>query len=261
VQDRGEYWIFQCQPWRFHGRCLVAEGEDIMSKFSIALMLASVFASTTFAAAPADTQTPRTKREAANAWTEAGLEKVNVKGLDLVYAQPGSSLAGYSKVLLHPISVAFQRNWERQTTPGSRTPIRAKDSQRIKDRLSTLVREELAKELGQGGYQIVEAAADDVLEVDMSIVDLKITAPDIPAANVRTFAVSAGEMTLVAELRDSASGDLIMRVFDRAQARESFSPQRITNVENAAEARAAASGWAKALRKELDLAKSVGGKS
>jgi hypothetical protein len=233
-----------------------------MSKFSIALMLATLLASTAFAATPADTQTPRTKREAANAWTEAGLEKVNVKGLDLVYAQPGSSLAGYSKVMLHPISVAFQRNWERQATPSSRTPIRAKDSQRIKDRLSALVREELAKELGQGGYQIVEAAGDDVLEVDMSIVDLKITAPDVPAAGrVETFAVSAGEMTLVAELRDSASGDLIMRVFDRAQARESFSPQRITSVENAAEARAAASGWAKALRKELDLAKSVGGKS
>jgi len=84
-------------------------------------------------------------------------------------------------------------------------------------------------------------------------------APDIQSAGrVTTFAVSAGEMTLVAALRDSVSGDVVMRIFDRAQARESFRPQRITSVDNAAEARDAASGWAKALRKELDLARTVG---
>jgi hypothetical protein len=62
-------------------------------------------------------------------------------------------------------------------------------------------------------------------------------------------------MTLVAELRDSGTGDIIMRVFDRTLAHESYRPQRITSVDNAAEARSAAVGWAKALRNELDLAK------
>jgi len=232
-----------------------------MGRFSIVLVLAAAFASVSLAAAPADTKTPRTKRDAASAWTEAGLEKVQVKGLDLVYAQPGASLAGYRKILLRPISVAFERNWERQSTSSSRIPIKSKDAQRIKDRLSALVHEEVVKELGQAGYQVVDAAGDDVLDVEMSIVNLDVNAPDVPTAGrVTTFAVSAGEMSLVAELRDSVSGDIVMRIFDRAQARESFRPQRITSIENAAEARNAANGWAKALRKELDLAKGIGSK-
>jgi len=65
-------------------------------------------------------------------------------------------------------------------------------------------------------------------------------------------------MTLVAALRDSVSGDIAMRIYDRAQARESFRPQRITSVDNISEARDAAKGWARALRTALDLARTVG---
>jgi hypothetical protein len=77
--------------------------------------------------------------------------------------------------------------------------------------------------LNDGGYRLVDAPGDDVLDVEMSIIDLDVAAPDIQSAGrVETFAVSAGEMTLVAALRDSVSGDIVMRIFDRAQARESF---------------------------------------
>jgi len=228
-----------------------------MNKFSIALLSALVCAP--FAIALADT--PPSKSDATSAWTEGGLEKVTVKGLDTVYTKPGSSLASYTKVLLGPISVSFRRGWEKQSAPGSRISIRAQDSQRIKDKLAKLVREEVVKQLEEGGYKIADAVDDDVLEVNMAIVNLNVNAPDIQSAGrVTAYAVSAGEMTLVAELRDAATGDIITRVFDRALARESFRPQRITSVDNAAEARSAAAGWAKALRSELDLAKGAGGK-
>jgi hypothetical protein len=227
-----------------------------MNKQSITWLLAAAIACAPCFVAPANAQTPRNKSDAAGAWSENGLEKIQVKGLDLVYAKPGSSLAGYTKVLLRPIDVTFRRNWEKQSAPGSRIPIGAKDSQRIKDRLSALVREEVSKELAAGGYQIADAPGDDVLDVKMSIVDLNVAAPDLQSAGrVTTFAVSAGEMTLVAELRDSATGDIVMRVFDRSLAHESYRAQRITSVDNAAEARSAAIGWAKALRNELDLAR------
>jgi hypothetical protein len=75
------------------------------------------------------------------------------------------------------------------------------------------------------------------------------------STHVSTYAVSAGEMSLVADLRDSASGDVLVRVFDHASANESTWPHQITDVENVAEARAAA--WARALRSELDLAKAA----
>lgn len=232
-----------------------------MRKFSSALLFASALLCVPFVAAQSDKEIPKSRREAASAWSEAGLEKIKVKGLDVVYARPGATLAGYTKVKLAPISVAFQRNWEKQAAPGSRMPISAKDSQRIRERLSALVREEFVRELGEGGYTLTDTAGEDVLDLNMSIIELRIAAPDIKTAGrVDTYAVSAGEMTLVADLRDSVTGDIAMRIFDRGEAHENFRAQRITSIENEAEARHLASGWAKAMRRELDLAKGVGAK-
>jgi len=229
-----------------------------MNRLAMILLLAVGGVCTVSAQAPAG-EAPKSRRAAATNWSEEGLVKIAVKGLDVVYAKPGATLAGYKKMMVRPISVAFQRDWERQSAPGSRMPIGAKDSQRIKDGLAALVREEVVRQLSDGGYTLVDAPGEDVLDVELSIIDLNVAAPDIQSAGrVETFAVSAGEMTLVAALRDSVTGDVAMRIFDRAQARESFRPQRITSVDNISEARDAAKGWAKALRKALDLARTVG---
>ncbi len=230
-----------------------------MTNKSFIQLILCAFACMVLAPAWAATVVTSQKRELAAAWSEEGLQKVPVKGLDVVYARPHASLGSYKKIILRPVSVAFRRNWSSKTLPGSNQRISAKDSQGIKDRLSGLVREELVKQLTAGGYQLVDEAGDDVLDVTASVANLDVTAPDVPTVGrVNTYAVSAGEMSLVADLRDSVTGDIVMRVFDHAAARESSRPMRITNAETAAEARALTSGWAKALREALDVAKSVG---
>jgi hypothetical protein len=199
---------------------------------------------------------PRNKREAEAEWSADGLQKTKVKGLDLVYARPGASLEGYKRVLLPPVSVTFRKEWH--NPPASPYRMSADDAARIKGRLSALVRDELAKELGKGGYELADAPGDDVLELDMSIIDLHAAAPDIQTAGrVEVFAFSAGEMTLVAELRDSVSGDTIMRIYDRARSMETGDVRRITVVENTQQAGILAGHWARAIRRELDLARGV----
>jgi hypothetical protein len=225
-----------------------------MNRVSIALLAASAFVVASFPQARAeDLPGP------ASAWGEGGLVKMNTKGLDVVYAKPGATLAEYHQVLLRPISVSFAKNWEQSVTSGSRIRITTADSQRIKDKLSALLREEVEKQLHDGGYKMATAAGDDVLDVTMAIVNLYVTAPDVNQQNLRnSYGVSAGEMSLVVELRDSATGDIIARAFDRNLASESYRPMRISSVDNAAEARAAAKGWAEALRKALDRSKGIG---
>ena len=199
---------------------------------------------------------PQNKREAEAEWSADGLHKTKVKGLDLVYARPGASLEGYKQVLLRPISVTFRKEWH--NPPGDPYRMNAADAERIKGRMSALVREELRKELDKGGYSLVEAPGEDVLELQMSIIDLHAAAPDVqPVGRVDVFAFSAGEMTLVAELRDSVSGDTIMRIYDRARAMETSQLQRITVVQNVQEAGILAGHWARAIRRELDLARGV----
>jgi hypothetical protein len=210
------------------------------------------------AAAPAcaDEPLPASKKQAAAAWSEDGLQRVEARGLDVVYARPGASLASFTRVWIRPVAVSFRRDWERAGAPGGHGRLRSTDAERIKAKLSGLVRDALLRRLEDGGYALVDGPGDDVLDVQLSIIDLYVTAPDVPTAGrVEVYAVSAGEMSLVAELRDSVSGEVVTRAFDHQRARETMRPERITRVDNAAEAEAAAQLWAKALREVLDAAR------
>ncbi len=41
-----------------------------------------------------------------------GLQKINIKGIDMAYALPGATLSGYSKVMIDPIGVRFHKDWK-----------------------------------------------------------------------------------------------------------------------------------------------------
>src|SRR5262249_44435691 len=98
----------------------------------------------------------------------------------------------------------------------------------------------------------------DVLEVSLSIVDLFIAAPDVKnSVHTTTYGISAGEMSLVAQLGDSLSGGVLRRAFDRSTATGTPCGHQITGLETEAEGRRGAQQWAKALRRELDLARSA----
>jgi hypothetical protein len=203
--------------------------------------------------APPPVNVPRTEAQ----WTEDGLRKVEVPGLDLVYAREGASLAGYQKVLLRPVQVAFRRDWGRDPQAGTR--IRSEDSQQIKSELARIIREETLAELAKGGYALADAPGEGVLEVGVSIADLYLNAPDLPSAShVTYYTMSVGEMTLIAELRDAPTGDLIARVLDRKADREHIDLRITTSVDNVAAARDAARSWARILRAQLDSARKIG---
>ena len=82
--------------------------------------------------------------------------------------------------------------------------------------------EEFARELQAGGrYPVTTDSGPDVLRVQAGIVNLYINAPDTGSGRSRTIVSSAGEMTLIAELTDSASGQVLARVADRREAASS----------------------------------------
>jgi hypothetical protein len=73
----------------------------------------------------------------------------------------------------------------------------------------------------------------------------------------RTYVVSAGAMTLVAELADSKSGDVLARLVDRREARSTGRVSLSDSVSNQGEARSIAASWALILRKALDKARGI----
>jgi hypothetical protein len=88
-------------------------------------------------------------------------------------------------------------------------------------------------------------------------VDLDIAAPDTraPGAQPTRYVISPGEMTLLAELRDSESGALLARAADRQRGRQTGDLQVATGATNAAAAQRAFQFWAGVLRGALDAAR------
>jgi hypothetical protein len=201
------------------------------------------------------------KADVEEAMSHDGLRKISVKGIDLAYARPGATLAGYNRIKLDPIEVAFHRDWD-PTMSRSRIKISAEQREAIRTSVAKLVQEEFAKELQRNSsYQLVNEAGPDVLRVKTNIVNLRVAAPDTGTAGpARTYVVSAGEMSLVAELYDSETGEVLARVVDRREARSSPTLVYTNNVTNENEFRVIASTWARILRSSLDKAHGIGKK-
>lgn len=188
-----------------------------------------------------------------------GLQKSKVRNIDLAYVRPGATLAAYRRVKLDPVEVSFSPSWN-PTRTGSSLKLSSQEKESIRSGVARLVEEEFAREIQAGGrYAVVGESGADVLRVKAAIVNLYINAPDTGMGRQRTIVRSAGEMTLVAELADSATGQVLARVADRREAPDTR--MQITNgVVNESEARMIAAGWAKTLKKALDNAQAIGAK-
>ena len=189
------------------------------------------------------------------------LQPVKIRGLDVAFVLPGATLGGYTKVLIEqPIDVSFHKDWN-PTVAGSRRRLSTDEQLKIRSGVAKVVYDTFVKELGRGGYSVVTDPGPDVLGVKAQIINLYVTAPDVmTAGRSRTYVVSAGQMTLIAELSDSETGEVLAQVGDRKVARSTGRFTLSSSVFNTAEAQSAASSWARILRTALDSAKDIGKK-
>lgn len=185
-----------------------------------------------------------------------GLERIDSKTVDALFRRPGADLSVYSKLLMRPLEVQLAKNWDPQSSGSALYRMNEPDRERIRRELAELFAKVTESELAKGGYPLVSSPGSDVLELQGAIVNLYITAPDISMdtpARTRVYTTDAGEMTLIMELHDSVTGQLLARAYDRRQ--DSSGQWRwTTSVTNSAEARRIISVWASALRKAFDAA-------
>ena len=197
-------------------------------------------------------------REAEQALSQGGLQKVKVKDVDLAYARPGATLAAYKRVKVDPVEVEFRKSKDPERA-GSAIKLSSEEREKIRASVARVVQEEFAKELQKSRtYQVASDAGADVLRVKARVLDLYVNAPDVGVGRSRTLVTSAGEMTLVAELSDSASGQVLARVADHRQASKGGRMHLVNGAVNEEEARKIAAGWAQILRKALDRAHGIG---
>jgi hypothetical protein len=180
--------------------------------------------------------------------THDGLERVPNPKVERAWVKPGVDFSQYTEVSLLDCFVSFRRNWRM-----NHSGVRKSDMERITSTLSDEFRTVFTKELGNGGYPVVTQADDHVLLIRPAIIDLDVAAPDTNSAGrSKTFTTSTGAMTLVIELYDSVSNEILARAIDRRRARNAGNIQWTTRGTNRAAARKILSRWANLLVSRLD---------
>lgn len=183
-----------------------------------------------------------------------GLVRMPGTRIDQVFVKPGADISAFTSVLLDPVQVSFAGNWDpNRNRRDPRSRLNANDVAALQSGLAALFRDTFSADLTRGGFTIVDKPGPDTLRVSAAIVNLYVTAPNtMTAGRSRTYTANSGQMTLVAELRDSETGEILARAIDTQRGRSTGTLSFTNNVTNTADARRAISVWATALQQGLN---------
>jgi hypothetical protein len=187
--------------------------------------------------------------------THDGLVRVQKSVVDAAWVKPTLDLTPYKKLMvvsqgvsfrkLEPVSSFQQRN-------ETQFPVKEENKERLARELKTAFETELGK---LERYQLVDKPGPDVLLLVGAVIDVVSNIPpDIDSARFGrggVYLTSIGDATLVLELRDSESGEILGRAADRRAAESPFAFE-VNNVTAWSEVRRLASYWATQLRKRLE---------
>lgn len=140
-----------------------------------------------------------------------GLQAVTARNFEAAFVRPGVDFGNYNKLLVNELELAF------------RTPDRSQDQFPLGEDQKTRFRAAMAvafgEELGQlQNLEIVTEPGPDVLDLNVRVQDIVASSPGRRVGTVgrASFAIeTVGEMTLVIELRDAESEEVLIRAFDR----------------------------------------------
>jgi hypothetical protein len=178
-----------------------------------------------------------------------------------VYTKPGASLADYPMMGVVPCEVSFRKNWLRDQN-SSRVSLTNRVSQddvdKIEDALALQCDKYFREALLQPPpYNLVDEfnQGDKILILRPSIVDLDVSAPDTMSPGMtRTYTTEAGSMTLMLEIFDGATSEILVRAIDKRRSTDYGSLRWSNGVTNKAEADRILKAWSAKLRNGLDAA-------
>lgn len=171
----------------------------------------------------------------------------------VVYIDPEADFSAYTKYMMLEPYIAFRKHWERDTkVAGRRVP--KSHIEKMKVTAADLLQEVFQEVLeDKDGFPKVDEPDYDVLLLRPAVIDLDVTAPDVPyGGRITTYVSSSVAATLYLELYDSVTGDIIGRALDRQTIRDSGYAKWANSVTNRADAKRIYKRWAGWLREAWD---------
>lgn len=186
--------------------------------------------------------------------THDGLHRVDRAVMDAAWVKPDLDLTGYNKLMLVSIGISYKEDpdyrgrFDRSATEFPITPEN-------RERLQSTVRAEFLEEFEKlERYEIVAEPGPDVLMLIGGILDVvSRVPPESPGTTTRggVYLTSVGDATLVLELRDSMTNEVLARAADRRSAKSAFAFE-VNTVTAWSEVRRLAANWARLLRTRLE---------
>jgi hypothetical protein len=139
-----------------------------------------------------------------------GLQQVSARNFEAAFVRPGVTFANYGKLMVDELELAFRTPDREQ----NQFPLGEDQKTRFRAAMATAFGEELGK---LEAVDVVIEPGPDVLALHVRVQDIVARAPGRRVGGGRAgFALeTVGEMTLVLELRDSQSDEILVRAFDR----------------------------------------------
>ena len=180
--------------------------------------------------------------------TGDGLHRVLTNRVDAAYLKPGARFAGYDALLIDPVRVSYK------TEPPPRGSVAL--SPDAVERMKRIFRQCFDRELVESGdFGLAPEPGPSVLRISGRIVNLVVDA--IPDRVGEGYQVNdTGEMTLALDVRDSVTGEPLVRVVDRRAIRPAGAGLGVlyqsSNVRNWGAMEDVFCDWASILREGLD---------
>jgi len=191
--------------------------------------------------------------------TYDGLVSVDSSNVENFWAKPGIDYASYTKVLLLEPEFEFrmQGSDARGRASTEEFPLSEADKKSLAETVGGIFREELAN---KQYFVFVDEPGPDVMNLDVRILDFVAL---VPARGPRddsgeVYFSSVGEMTLVVEVHDSLTGEILVRAVERRAAGGAHEGIHSSRKNGWAEIRPVARHWAGLIRERLDQIHEVG---
>jgi len=153
--------------------------------------------------------------------TAEGLHRVAPSIMLAAWVRPDFDLTAYTRILLMPTAVQFREVPEGASNARTRIsteefPLSDERKQWLRELWSEAVKTQFAR---QRAYELYEGPGSDVLIVQGFLVDVVSRIPPESVGSTYTLVTDPWSVSVVLELRDGATAELIARTIDRRNAR------------------------------------------
>ncbi len=186
-----------------------------------------------------------------------GLIPVAHGGTRLEWIRPGLDLRGYDRLLVMPAELRF-RAVRASAPPRTASTTEFPITPANRERLARTVDEILTEELARSRLSRADAPGPGVLALKVTLADIVSRVPPEEPGRSQIYLDRVGEATLVSEIHDSLSGELLARSVERREARApgDLGSRLLTSEANPvtawSEVRRVVRRWARQAREGLD---------